>query len=72
MKLRIYLIKTKKLKRFYPEKFRITSLLRFNNDTLERLVNNLDSYISSTACNDYNNRANSSRLKYQFADRNYL
>jgi len=59
------------MKEVLSRKCRITSLLRDNNDTLERSVNNLDSYISSTACNDYNNRANSSRLTYQFADRNY-
>jgi len=62
----------RKMKEILSRKCRITSLLRDNNDTLERSVNNLDSYISSTACNDYNNRANSTRLTYQFADRNYL
>ena len=63
----------RKMKKVLCRKSRITSLLRDNNDTLERSINNLDEYINKSY-NDYNNNnylSNSSRYTYQMG-RSYI
>ena len=62
----------RKMKEVLSRKSRITSILRDNNDTLEKSINDLESYINSTAYNDYNNRPNLTKLTYQFGERTYI
>ena len=64
----------RKMKEILTRKSRINSLLRDNNDTLERSINNLDTYISRSYY-DYNNSKyipNSTRFTYQFGERSYV
>ena len=62
----------RKMKEILSRKSRITSILRDNNDSLEKSINDLESYINSTAYNDYNNRPNLTKLTYQFGERTYI
>ena len=64
----------RKMKEILTRKSRITSLLRDNNDTLERSINNLDTYISRSYNNyDYSKyMPNSTRFTYQFGERSYV
>ena len=62
----------RKMKEVLSRKSRITSILRENNDSLEKSINDLESYINSTAYNDYNNRPNLTKLTYQFGERTYI
>jgi chromosome segregation ATPase len=64
----------RKMKEILTRKSRITSLLRDNNDTLERSINNLDTYISRSY-NNYDNSKympSSTRFTYQFGERSYV
>ena len=63
----------RKMKEVLSRKSRITSLLRDNNDTLERSVNNLDKYVNCTSYDNYSyDRPSSQRLTYQFQERSYI
>ena len=63
----------RKMKEILSRKSRITSLLRDNNDTLERSVNNLDKYVNCTSYDNYSyDRPSSQRLTYQFQERSYI
>jgi phosphotransacetylase len=65
----------RKMKEILTRKNRITSLLRDNNDSLEKSINNLDSYLNKSYNNSYNNynySSNSPRYTYQMAERNYI
>ena len=64
----------RKMKEILTRKSRITSLLRDNNDTLERSINDLDTYISRSYNNyDYSKyMPNSTRFTYQFGERSYV
>ncbi len=67
----------RKMKKILTRKSRITSLLRENNDTLEKSINDLDTYISRSY-NTYNTYNNSNympkftRFTYQFGERSYI
>ena len=65
----------RKMKEVLCRKNRITSLLRDNNDTLEKSINNLDTY--NRSYNSYNNYNYSSSTKsprytYQLGERSYI
>ena len=65
----------RKMKEVLTRKNRITSLLRDNNDTLERSINNLDTYINKSCNNSYNNynySSNSPRYTYQMGERSFI
>lgn len=65
----------KKMKEVLKRKNRIISLLRNNNDTLEKSINNLDTYINNSY-NTYNEnikyQSNSPKYTYQFKERSYI
>jgi chromosome segregation ATPase len=63
----------KKMREVLKRKNRIISLLRDNNDTLEKSINDLDEYINNS-CNIYENdyKTNSPLNTYQFAQRSYI
>ena len=65
----------KKMKEVLKRKNRIISLLRNNNDTLEKSINNLDTYINNSY-NTYNEnikyQSNLPKYTYQFAERSYI
>ena len=65
------------MKKILTRKSRITSLLRENNDTLEKSINDLDTYISRSynTYNTYNNSnymPKSTRFTYQFGELSYI
>ena len=64
----------KKMREVLKRKNRIISLLRDNNDTLEKSINELDAYINNNSCNIYQTdyKTNSPRNTYQFAQRSYI
>ena len=65
----------RKMKEVLCRKNRITSLLRDNNDTLEKSINNLDTYNRSyNTYNSYNysSSTKSPRYTYQLGDRSYI
>ena len=64
----------RKMKEVLKRKNRITTLLRDNNDTLEKSINNLDAYISKSynTYNNYNYPSNSARYTYQLGERSYI
>ena len=65
----------RKMKEVLCRKNRITSLLRDNNDTLEKSINNLDTYNRSyNTYNSYNysSLTKSPRYTYQLGERSYI
>ena len=63
------------MKEVLCRKNRITSLLRDNNDTLEKSINNLDTYNRSyNTLNSYNYSSSnkSPRYTYQMGERSYI
>lgn len=59
----------KKIKEVMSRKNRITSLLKDNNETLEKSINDLDQYINNYDNQDYN--SNSQMYTYQLRNINY-